>query len=365
MGRMPGRDGSKQRQSSRRTHRRQELVFAPPPVPLKRPPRTELKARVDLLDRRAFGAIDAVVGRLGQAMEQSTSLDEIRLLSTRSQMLLAMKASHRSVRRLVGRGEDRQDLELSLDALPVVRVQLERCFVALLIDDNPARWHTRYRRNAWKAFAEKFFRDQRLLGHFEPYGPYFGPNGTGVGLLRDFAREMDVSEDALQTLRVQVLGEPPDPRFKTWFIADMPTPGRCAQELTDPVHRNLAALLYAYYNNLSHFSHGGLFGLMQAAILRQGAPDSQTDVEKRRFWSQNVLGQILPLSYVGMLLAATLFARPFLAESPVREALLRAWRPHHSDGSPLGVALWDAWAGEALGTEAADEPFGERADRAE
>ena len=339
-----------------KTHRRprQELILAPPPAPLNRPPRTDLQAEVRQLDRLAFAAIDAVAGRLAAATEQSTSLDEIRLLGTRTQILLAMKGSHRSVRHLVaGRGEQ---MELSLDALPITRVQLERCFVALLIEDNPARWHTRYRKNAWKAFAEKFFRDQRILGHFPRYADYFGPGGRGVGLLRSFAREMDVTEDAVQTLRVQVLGGDPDPRFKTWFIADMPTPGRCGQELSDPTHQRLAALLYPHYDNLSHFSHGGLVGAMQAAILRNGAAANHDEQEIERFWRGTVMEQTLPLSYVSMLFVATLFARPHLDDEPTRRGLLDAWQPYHSDGSPLGVAVWDAWAGELLGAERPSEP---------
>ena len=335
---------------ARPPRRRQRLVYAPPPTPLKRPPRTDLAARADELDKRTFAAVDAVVARIAGAVEQSTSLDDLRRLGTQWQMLLAMKGTHRSIRRLVGGDE----MELSLDALPLTRVQLERCFLALLLADNPARWHGRYRKNAWKAFAEKFFRDQRTLGHFEPYGEYFGPSGEGVRLLRQFAHEMDVSEDEFQTLRVQVTGDEPDPRFRQWFIADMPTPGRCLQELTGATHKRLALLLYPCYDNLSHFSHGGLVGIMQAAILRSGSgaggdqDDRDGEARRRRFWASNVLEQTLPLSYVSLLLVATLLARPHLDDEELREALLAAWRPYHSDGSPLGVALWDAWASDVL-----------------
>jgi hypothetical protein len=317
-----------------------------PLTPLARPPQTDLAVQAQTLDDWTFQAVDAVADVIAAAVGQSTSLGDMQYLTTQSQMLLAMKATHRSVRRLVGSGQ--QDVELSLDALPVTRVQLERCFLALLLADNPGRWHARYRKNAWKAFAEKFFRDQQTLGHFEPYREYFGPNGPGVRLLRGFAREMDVTEDEFQTLRIQVTGDQVDPRFKQWFIPDMPTPGRCLEELGDPACRRLAGLVYPFYDNLSHFSHGGLVGIMEAAILRGGLAGGESPGRPGSHWNSNVLEQTLPLSYVSLLLVATLFAQPHLTDPTARQHLLRAWRPYISDGSPLGVAVWDAWAIEVL-----------------
>jgi hypothetical protein len=174
---------------------------------------------------------------------------------------------------------------------------------------------------------------------------------------------MDVSEDEIQTLRAQVLREPEDdPRWKQWFIADMPTPGRTLAELKRPAHKKLAALLYPYYDSLSHFSHGGLVGVMAAAILRRDLlGDTLSPEDRRGFWYSGVLATALPLSYVAMLFVATLAASPYLAETPLREALLRAWRPYHSDGSPLGVAVWDTWAAELLGEarEGTEGPAGE------
>jgi len=321
------------------------MVYAPPAMPIRRAPRTDLTASAKQLDDLTFAAAEAVAAALAEALEGSTSLDELHGLDTQRQMLGAMMATHRSVRRLAAPGAE--EMELSLDALPLARVQLERGFLALLLLDNPGRWLARYRKNAWKAFAEKFFRDQQTLGHLEPYRAYFGSAGPGVRLLRDFAHEMDVSEDEFQTLRVQITGDEPDPRFKQWFIADMPTPGRCLQLLRDPTHRHLAELLYPAYDNLSHFSHGGLVGVMEAAILRKDLAE-ETEDQRRQFWFRHVLEQALPASYVSILLAGTLFARPYLHAPDVRKALLGAWRPYHSDGSPLGVAVWDAWACELL-----------------
>jgi len=324
---------------------RGKMLLSPPPEPLGRAPRTDLKIHAGQLDELTFTASEVVGTALAGVLGESTSLDEMRRLSTRRQMLRAMVDTHRSVRRLVGSGTE--EMELSLDALPLVRVQLERCFLALLLEDNPTRWHGRYRKNAWKAFAEKFFRDRTALGHLEPYREYFGPSGVGVELLMRLAREMDVSNDEFQTLRVQVTGEEPDPRFKQWFIADMPTPGRCLQQLKDPTHQRLATLLYPAYDNLSHFSHGGLVGAMEAAILRKELVED-TEQQRQRFWFRNVLEFALPASYVSILFVATLFARAYLHTPGVRKALLAAWRPYHSDGSPLGIVLWDAWAGELL-----------------
>jgi len=305
---------------------------------------------VEDLDRRMFDALGALVDQLTAHVNESLSLDHMRLLMTKAQMLLAMKSTHQSIRHLLGLS--RQQADLTVDTLALTRVQLERCFLALLLEDNPKRWHVRYRKNAWKAFAQKFFRDQRILGGFPPYDEYFGPSGKGVGMLRDFAREMNVWEDELQTLRAEVQGEQPDPRWSRRKIAEMPHPARTPAELADPTRQELARLLYPYHSNLSSFSHGGLVGVMTAALLRPGfTPGGEAGFDRKTFWTRSVLETVLPNSYVAVLFVATLFAEPFLPDdpdSPLRKALLDAWCPYHRDGSALGVALWDAWVGKVL-----------------
>ena len=326
--------------------RRRPRVKEPPPRPLERAPRTDLQARVEDLNASCFAALDAAAGQALRRVEGSSSLSEMQLDLTRAHLLRAMQSTHRSICGLVSGGGE---LDQSVDALPLTRVQMERCFLALLLADKPGRWHKRYRKNAWKAYAEKFFRDQRTVGHMEPYRAYFASDGEGVALLRQFAHEMDVSEDEFQTLRHQIVQDEPDPRWKQWYIPDMPTPGKTLRELKDPAYRGLAELLYPYYDSLSHFSHGGLAGITAAAILRRdlpGKPPSESD--QHGFWYSGVMEQTLPLSYVAMLLTATLAHHALGDDADVRTALDSAWRPYHADGSALGVAVWDAWAGEVV-----------------
>ena len=180
---------------SRRNRRSPRQRPAPPPTPVARPPRTDIEVSVEDLNERVFDAVDAVAGRLVEGLERATSLERMHFNVTLANLLLAMRSTHRSICVLLGRFES--DLSLSVDVMPLARVQLERCFLSLLLADNPERWHARYRRNAWKAFAEKFFRDQATVGHLEQFDAYFGSGGRGVRLVREFAREMDVSEDEL------------------------------------------------------------------------------------------------------------------------------------------------------------------------
>ncbi|MFP4355618.1 MAG: hypothetical protein ACLFUJ_10900 [Phycisphaerae bacterium] len=319
------------------------------PEPLGRAPQVKLEIRIEELDERTFQAIDAVAGQIQQRIEQATSLDELRLLTTKAHLLLAMKSTHRSIGRLV-----MGSTETAIDALPLTRMQLERCFLALLIEDQPGRWYKRYRKNAWKAFAEKFFRDQHCLGHLEPYDAYFDPNGPGIQTLRAFSREMDVWEDELQTLRIMIRGEEMDPRWDKRFIADMPTPGKALHVLEVETHRRLARMLYPYYDNLSHFSHGGLAGVMEAAILRNDPVSGEADgqISRDEFFRSSVLEQTLPLSYVSMLFVATLHCAAQPLDQEIHQLLARTWQPYHSDGSPMGIALWDGWAGNALAAQA-------------
>ena len=328
---------------------------AGPPTPLTRAPRTDLQVRADELDALLFDAVDAVATRLAAQIDSSLSLEQMKLLMTESQLVLATKSTHQSIRTLVGLGEDHADC--GVDALALTRVQLERCFLMLLMADDAKRWHVRFRKNAWRAFAQKFFRDQRIVGGFEPFGEYFGPSGSGIGMLRAFAREMNVWEDEFQTLRTDVLGDEVDPRWERRQIRDMPSASQTLGKLNDATWRELGRLIYPHYDNLSHYSHGGLVGVMSAAILRPGfdvTPDAEFD--KTMFWQRHVAEMSLPYSYVGVLFVTTLAARAYLGDGgDLAAKLSQAWYPYHSDGSPLGVALWDTWVAGALGHESAPE----------
>ena len=337
--------------SNRFGRRSREPVTAPPP--LTRPPVTGMSVRMDELDAAVFGAVEAVSQRLLDAHDASNSLDGRNVLLTKSHMLLAMKATHRSIRRLLRRTQD--DPDMAVDSFPLTRVQLERCFLALLVEDHPKRWNKRYQKNAWKTFAKKYFRDQRALGHLGPFKEYFGPSGTGITMLRGFARQMYVWEDEFQTLRVQIVGDEMDPRWEMRYIADMPTPAKAIGFLKDPKRKELASIVYPYYDSLSHFAHGGMAGVMQAAVLREDPGDASAPPEAReRFWRSNIVEMTLPMSYVAQLLVATLFALQF-QDDQLFGKLIDTWRPYHSDGSPLGVAVWDTWAAEALRTETGSE----------
>ncbi|GAG50144.1 unnamed protein product, partial [marine sediment metagenome] len=111
----------------------------PTPTPLDRAPHVDLAASMEELDRRVFAAVEAVGGGLSQRVGRSLSMSELHLLTTEVHLLRAMRSTHRSIRDLMARRE--ADLDLTVDALPLTRVQLERCFLALLLADNPARWH--------------------------------------------------------------------------------------------------------------------------------------------------------------------------------------------------------------------------------
>ncbi|MFP4106425.1 MAG: hypothetical protein ACLFVU_10085 [Phycisphaerae bacterium] len=313
------------------------------PKALNRPPRTDLAVHIDQLDEQTFRSVEVVADRLLASMPDTPSIERLKLLSMKSNLLRAMVGTHRSIRRLTEFAEG--EMDLSVDALPLTRMQLERCFLGLLIEDDPNRWPKRYRKNAWKAFAEKFFRDQQAVGHLDPFKEYFGSSGQGITFLREFAREMDVWEDELQTLRIQIQNDRRDPRWKTRHIADMPTPGRAMEKLQDPTRLGLARLIYPYYDSLSHFSHGGLMGIMEAAILRGEGGDH---VQERTALARQINETALPLSYVSMLFVTTLFALPFVEEEDIRNTLLDSWKPYNASGSLLGITLWDNWAAENL-----------------
>jgi len=340
---------NKRRKGPRRPRSRKPLP-QPKAQALTRAPKVDMQTTAAEVDQRVFAALAAVTGAVNDAIEASQSIAQVQLLATHVQLLGAMESTHQSIRSLMSR-ENGVGLDLTVDALPLARIQLERAFLALLLAENPKRWHTRYRKNAWKALAEKFFRDRCMVGHLEGYREYFDSNGPGIATLRAFAHEMGVTEDEFQTLRADVLqDEETDPRWEKWFIPDMPTPRKSLSELADPVRHSLADLLYPAYDSLSHFSHGGMAGVLGAAVLR--APDGVgAEADREQFWASAVLETALPMSYVALVFVATVTAMDMLDSPGVGEALVDAWRPYVCDGMPLGVALWDAWACEALGAE--------------
>ncbi len=178
------------------------------------------------------------------------------------------------------------------------------------------------------------------------------------------ARELTETEkNRLHQYREQIAAELPDLQTRDQMRKDARDEATLSGELRRAVHASdlslaeLATRIGITPIMLDDFLTGErtlrsdvldrLAGVLGSAVLR--VPDGvNAAVDREQFWASAVLETALPMSYVALVLVATLVSRDMLDQPAIRHALIEAWQPYLCDGIPLGIALWDTWARDVL-----------------
>lgn len=304
------------------------------PRRITRDPQIEMEVKRSDLDSACFIAIERVAAKLLDGCDSH-------LRMTKGHLLRSLMLTHRSMVTLVTRGER----EHMGDLLPLTRLQVERVLMCMLLTEDPDKYLPRFRKTAWKAAIAGHWRMLAEIGHLDSAKEFEKKLNTEI---YDFAKEFAVTIDEVETLRSELHGTPLDPKYSETPIKCMPNPGSVEDIVSDPGLKHVAKRLYFVFNSLSHFTHGGLLGVMIGGLLGgriKGVDQSKAET----FFEKQVVDPTFPCSYVAMMTAATLFGLPYKNDAELAAALIKGWSPHLNDATTLGVVVWDSWAKDALG----------------
>ena len=304
------------------------------PKKLAREPKVEMEIGRGKADSLCYTAIERVASKLLDGCDSH-------LRMTKGHLLRSLKLTHESMVTLVVHG-NREHLG---DLLPMTRLQIERVFSCMLLVEDPTKYLPRFRKAAWKAAITGYWRMLAEIGHLDSAKEF---KKKLEAQMYDYAEEFDVTPDEVETLRSELHGTQLDAKYTKTHILEMPNAGKVADTIRNPALKQVAQRFYLTYNDICHYSHGGLLSVMIGGLLG-GHIEGIDQAKAKTFFDRQVVDPTFPCSYVSMMTAATLFGLPYKNEIEIAAALLNGWSPHLCDATSLGIVVWDVWAKEALG----------------
>lgn len=284
------------------------------------------------LDRLCFEAVESVATQL----ERGDASAENKLAAA---FLRATKSTHLSIIQLAAGGRRAHTPELSVDVLPLARVQLERIFVALLLNDDPAKWWPQYRIHCWQAQSLEIIRDSRLFPMNKEFQAECGQRLDFA--LGKYADLVGATPDQRAEIRNLASSTVTSGRSGRLPVEELPSPGACESTLSKAELKAVARHCYPDYQEMCHYVHGGLGGVLHVGALRGDFPGTESQREKLQ---NMILHVAFPLSHIALVTTATLLAGNLVDDAEVSGQLIKAWSPNICDGTALGMHIWIDWA---------------------
>jgi hypothetical protein len=259
------------------------------------------------------------------------------------QIFNSMRATHYAVRELIHKGFKNP---ISVNAMPLVRGQLETVYSLSLIAEQP-EYLDLYLKSGWK----QMYVGQLLLRQQFKSDVYAIANmDKTLGDLAGMQRLSGVADEERATIDFDELGVPLPNNFTRKTIGKFPTPGGVVPKIINNAVRTLLTRLYPDCQNLCVFVHGAPLPRMFAALLdprQQYAkifPESQIeDLFQREFAVKALWTDLLSIVQ-----CCTEFVPVFPSEVELRSKLVEAWSVL-TKYSFVGQIAWSLRSKECLG----------------
>jgi hypothetical protein len=287
--------------------------------------------------------ISRCVARVTDSLKVDTqhfSLDERGHIS---QIFLSMKTTHAGIRKLL---EQEDQNPISVNAMPLVRVQLETLFALNLIVERPATFPT-YLKDGWKKLYVRhlWFREESKglpritegLRHVEP----------GLEIMRKLS---GVTDEEKLTIDVEELGIAPPVGFQPKRIRGFPTPGEVLDQITEPDRQRMLARLLPEYAFLCSFVHVSPHSRTFPAIFdsRQPYGNLFTSGQKYEMFQKELAGPAMWLDLLSVVQSCCEFVTVYPADIDLVATVTEAWKVVH-DQSLIGRKVWELRAKKLLG----------------
>ena len=164
-------------------------------------------------------AMDLAVARAVAALENPTGAYTDFQRANVAAVLKSMQSSHRSIRKMLGWGEEDPR---SVDALTVARVPLEGLYTICLFTESPD-WVDAYLRDGWRKQYEQFLlqrEETKNLPRFDDFSKNIGPKHLDA-----HQKILAITDAQVLTVAHEELGAPMPAGVANEGIPKFPTPG--------------------------------------------------------------------------------------------------------------------------------------------
>jgi len=261
-----------------------------------------------------------------------------------TELFHSMKWTHESIRDLL-RHETKKPI--SIDAMPLVRTQLESLYAICLLVETPSYLEV-YLKDSWKKLYIRFLLQReecRSLGRFSKYlYEQALPNLEGM------ASFIGVSRDEISTIDYDELGQSPPSGFIPVKIPRFPTPRAVIRRVSDADRSRMLIRLYPEYQFLCSFVHVSPHPGMFKVMLDDRHPLSNLfSSDKMEYMFQNeIAGPALYIDLVSVAQGCAEIFTLYRDNLDLLKVLEGAWKLI-TDSSLLGKVIWEIRTRKLLG----------------
>jgi len=301
----------------------------------------DLEARFDA--PKADVIVNQCVSQVTDSLKnESNHLSEIER-GHLTQIFFAMKNTHLAIRKLL---EQEDKNPISVNAMPLVRNQLETLFALCLITEQPETvslylkdgWKRLYVRHLWFREESKGLpRIKEGLGHVEP----------SLEMTRILA---GVSAEEKLTIDVEELGVTPPAEFKPQPIRWFPTPGGVLKRIKDGDRKRMLARLLPEYEFLCSFVHVSPHSKAFPTIFDHRQPYAAmfTTGQREEMFQKEIAGPALWLGLLSIVQSCCELVPVYQNDMQLVATLAGAWKTLQNL-SLICQKIWELRARKLLG----------------
>jgi hypothetical protein len=215
-------------------------------------------------------------------------------------ILEGMVDTHKAIRLLVGQ---RVSNGTAVEAMSLVREQIETVFAVALISQEPATYLRLHRLDGLRkayTYAEQGFKEKEKLPRFDAVY-----RAKIRGIWTDNARDFGMSEDQIATIICEATGDPLPAGRHYDPIEEFPTPGQVLKRVDSARKVMLERLYRMEYGYYCAFPHVTSIATIQKAILRGDINHLVQPSGKDDFFDKQIAGPAVDTSSNLVLVAAT------------------------------------------------------------
>jgi hypothetical protein len=256
----------------------------------------------------------------------------------------AMKWTHASIRDLL-RHETKKPM--SIDAMPLVRTQLESLYAICLIVEDPT-YLSVYLKDSWKKLYKRFLLQREECRHLPRFTEYL--NVRALPNLNAMAALAGVSKDEITTIDCDELGQIPVAGFVPKRIPQFPTPKVVIRLIKEMNRNRMLMRLYPEYQFLCSFVHVSPHPSMFKVMLDDRAPFGNlfTSSQVEHMFQNEIAGQALYIDLISVAQGCAEVLTLYRADLDLLKTVEEAWKLV-CDHSLLGQIVWEMRTRGVLG----------------
>lgn len=256
----------------------------------------------------------------------------------------SMKWTHASIRDLL-RHETKKPM--SVDAMPLVRTQLESLYAICLLVETPS-YLSVYLKDSWKKLYIRFLLQReecRGLGRFSKY-----LNEEALPNLERMGSLIGISRDEIMTIDFDELGRPLPSGFIPVRISRFPTPKAVIRLVKDADRNRMLTRLYPEYQFLCSFVHVSPHPGMFKVMLDDRHPLKHlfSSESMDHMFQGEIAGPALTIDLISVAQGCAEVLTQYRANMDLLKVLEGAWKVI-TDSTLLGRVIWEIRTRKLLG----------------